>query len=157
MIVATRHAGNRELRFGNLDAYTAKPPPFGRWAAGQAGVPVTNENAAGLPAVGHALRLVAGVVATLRLGVFEGMAGSRRELDTAWQTSLFHGPAGMSEFDWLWDIAVSVESTGNALLLKAKSQGQVVELFEGNYDYHIAVNWVRDEDGNLIEIVEVNK
>ena len=37
------------------------------------------------------------------------------------------------------------------------SQGQVVELFEGNYDPHIAVNWVRDEDGNLIEIVEVNK
>ena len=37
----------------------------------------------------------------------------------------------------------------------ADSQGQVVELFEGNYNPHIAVDWVTDEDGNLFEIVEV--
>jgi len=35
--------------------------------------------------------------------------------------------------------------------------GIVIELFEGNYDPHVAVNvnWFRDEDQNLIEIVEV--
>jgi hypothetical protein len=35
--------------------------------------------------------------------------------------------------------------------------GNVFELFEGNYQPHIAVNWVTDEDGELIELVEVNR
>lgn len=35
--------------------------------------------------------------------------------------------------------------------------GQMIELIEGNYHPHIAVNWVEDEDGNWIELVEVKK
>ena len=32
--------------------------------------------------------------------------------------------------------------------------GMVMELIEGDYDPHISVNWVRDEDDNLFELVE---
>jgi hypothetical protein len=35
--------------------------------------------------------------------------------------------------------------------------GSTIELIEGNYHPHIAVNWVSDEDGNWIELVEVRK
>jgi catechol 2,3-dioxygenase-like lactoylglutathione lyase family enzyme len=35
--------------------------------------------------------------------------------------------------------------------------GNVIELIEGNYHPHIAVNWLEDEDGNWIELVEVKK
>jgi hypothetical protein len=37
------------------------------------------------------------------------------------------------------------------------SRGNVIELIEGNYHPHIAVNWLEDEDGNWIELVEVKK
>ena len=32
--------------------------------------------------------------------------------------------------------------------------GNVIELIQGEYHPHIAVNWVADKDGNWIEIVE---
>ena len=31
---------------------------------------------------------------------------------------------------------------------------QTFEICEGDYNPHVAVDWVRDEDGNLIELVE---
>lgn len=34
------------------------------------------------------------------------------------------------------------------------SKGGMVELIEGAYHPHVAVNWVADEDGNWIELVE---
>ena len=36
-------------------------------------------------------------------------------------------------------------------------EGNIIELIEGNYHPHIAVNWLEDEDGNWIELVEVKK
>jgi len=36
-------------------------------------------------------------------------------------------------------------------------EGNVIELVEGNWHPHIAVNWYADEDGNYIEVVEVPK
>lgn len=128
MILATRHAGNREVRFGSLDAYTARPYPFERWGISAAGTGVTTENASGLPAVGNAIRLVAGVIGTMCLRIYRGEAGQKTLVPNAPQETWLRGPTGMSEFDWLWDIAVSLESTGNALLLKAKASGRVVEL-----------------------------
>ena len=32
--------------------------------------------------------------------------------------------------------------------------GRTIELIQGNYHPHIAVNWLEDKDGNWIEIVE---
>lgn len=34
------------------------------------------------------------------------------------------------------------------------NDGNVVELIEGEYHNHIAVNWIADQDGNWIELVE---
>ena len=34
------------------------------------------------------------------------------------------------------------------------SKGQMIELVEGNWHPHIAVNWFKDDDGNYIEIVK---
>ncbi len=33
-------------------------------------------------------------------------------------------------------------------------EGNMIELVCGNWNPHIAVNWVADRDGNLIEVVE---
>ena len=47
---------------------------------------------------------------------------------------------------------------GRVEILKAQKMrdeyGQVLELIQGNYHPHIAVNWVTDEDGNWMELVE---
>ncbi len=41
------------------------------------------------------------------------------------------------------------------LVLKMKDrEGKMIELVQGNWNPHIAVNWVADRDGNLIEVVE---
>jgi hypothetical protein len=34
------------------------------------------------------------------------------------------------------------------------SSGRVIELVEGNWNPHIAVNWYADEDGNYVETVK---
>ncbi len=33
-------------------------------------------------------------------------------------------------------------------------EGNMIELIQGNWSNHIAVNWYADRDGNLIEVVE---
>lgn len=47
---------------------------------------------------------------------------------------------------------------GRVEILKAQKMrdqyGRVIELIQGNYHPHIAVNWLGDEDGNWIELVE---
>ena len=35
--------------------------------------------------------------------------------------------------------------------------GGMIELIEGNYNPHIAVNWFEDTSGNLIEVVREDK
>jgi catechol-2,3-dioxygenase len=50
---------------------------------------------------------------------------------------------------------------GRVEILKAQKMrdeyGQVLELIQGNYHPHIAVNWVTDQDGNWMELVEERK
>lgn len=40
------------------------------------------------------------------------------------------------------------------VLKMADSEGRVIELVQGNWHPHIAVNWLEDADGNYIEIVK---
>jgi catechol 2,3-dioxygenase-like lactoylglutathione lyase family enzyme len=37
------------------------------------------------------------------------------------------------------------------------ANGQVLELVQGNWSDHIAVNWYRDNNDNLLEVVECKK
>lgn len=39
------------------------------------------------------------------------------------------------------------------VLKMADKQGQVIELVQGNWHPHVAVNWYADEDGNYVEVV----
>ncbi len=39
----------------------------------------------------------------------------------------------------------------------ADDQGNMIELVQGNWKPHIAVNWCEDKEGNLIEFVQGDK
>lgn len=128
MILATRHAGDRQLRSFNSswDAYTRRAPARGGVSSGTL---VTVGSATGLPAVGRAIRLVAGQVASLPILVFEGKGGDKRARQNTPVAELLDMPAlDMSDFDWRWDVASALEAHENALLLKVKSRGRVQEL-----------------------------
>lgn len=125
MILKTRHRGDRELRSAWPD-YT-KPSRASVWNS--SGQRVDVSTATGLPAVGAAFRLVAGVIATMPLSVQQGRLGNKKARTTTWQHLLFQAPNGsMPAFDWRWDVAMSVETCGNALLQKHRGRGKVVAL-----------------------------
>ena len=42
-------------------------------------------------------------------------------------------------------------------LQKMERDGVIIELIEGNYDPHVSVDWFRDANGNLIEMVREDK
>lgn len=130
MILKTRNAGNRHVRSATFGVDTAR---VSRWAGlpyVTSGEIVDTTTAASLTAVGRAIRLVSGVIASLCVDVFQGEGPDKREQPNAWQARLFDQPAlGLSAFDWRWDVASSLEAVENAYLLKVKdSSGRVVEL-----------------------------
>lgn len=126
MILKTRYAGNRQVRSGAWPDRTA-PPARIAWTP--SGEPVNEETASGLPAVGRAFRLIAGLVGGLPLGVYEGRKGDKRERPDSPSAALLRNPViGMSAFDWRYDVAMSLEATENAFLLKRRARGRVVEL-----------------------------
>lgn len=150
MILATRYGGDRELRAAAWPDRTMPSRVTGR--ASWSGENVTRETASGLAAVGRAIRLVAGVVASLPLLVYEGQGGDKRERAGTRQARLLANPvAGMSLFDWKWDIASSLEVAENAFLLKVRDgNGRVVELLPIPIDY---VYGTIDQDGNKVFVV----
>jgi HK97 family phage portal protein len=128
-VVRTRQGIQVETRAAQLNWGQLVPTP---WSGGgsSAGVPVTNTNAAGLPAVGRALRLIGGLVGTAMIGVYEGRGGDKRERPDSPQALLLDDPmVGMSAEQWRYDIAVSLEVTENAYLRKIKTvRGKVVAI-----------------------------
>lgn len=125
MILATRYAGDVQLR----SSWPDRTQPMGRYAAwSSSGEQVTNDRAFGVPALGRAIRLVAGVGASLCLEVYEGEYADKRTSE-AYPADLFDRPVeGVSAYDWLYDIFVALEAAENAVLLKRRSRGKVVEL-----------------------------
>jgi HK97 family phage portal protein len=129
MILKTRYTNNLEVRMPEFGTQHLIPPPWygSQTASGQI---VTSDTATGLPAIGRAIRLVGGLVGAATLTVFQGRGGDRRELETHPLVSLFANPyAGTSDYDWRYDIAVSLEVTENAFIRKIKTnRGKVVAL-----------------------------
>lgn len=145
MIVTTRHNGNREIRTGWPD-YTIPPRPAMQPVA--SGQRVTSERAFGLTLFGAAVRLVAGITASATIQVFQGTGGLKTLKDTSWQALLFNQPwLEQSSFDWLWDIAASLETCENAVLQKMKYQGKVTELIPVDMGL---VDIYRDRQGNKV-------
>lgn len=128
MILKTRHLGDVESRasFGTADLI----PPSWIGYGSVSGEYVTTATAAGLPAVGRAIRLVGGLIGTSILSVFEGRKGDKQERPESTQARLFRQPyPGMADFDWRFDIAVALETTENAFLRKIKTnRGRLVAL-----------------------------
>lgn len=126
MIVATR-SGNRELRTFGPDTSRGTFSVAGRAWSGEV---ITDEKALGLSAIGRAHRLVCGVVASLPVFVWEGVGGNKTRRDGTPVARLLAQPvAGMSSFDWRWDVASALETDENAFLLKVRDgAGRVVEL-----------------------------
>lgn len=114
MILATRF-GDRELR------------TTGEWgsehiihsADGYGAIPLGA--ATGLPAVGAAIRLYAGTIASLTLNVFQGEDADKKKRSATWQYALFEYPNDeKSRFSFFWDLAAGLESCGNAFIYKAR-------------------------------------
>lgn len=141
MILATRN-GNRELRFGEAEA---RLPTWGSVHQSSAGQVVNSQTAGGLPAVGRAIRLVAGTIAALPLRVFQGYGADKQENDADWRAELLEEPVyGVSDFEWRWDVVSSLEASENAFLLKRKANGKIVEL---EHVPHYAVTGRVDRNG----------
>lgn len=157
MILATRHAGNREMRFN--DAYYHSSLQRGFGAMTSSGVTVTDTDALGIAALGRAIRLIGGTFATLRIGVYEGRRGDRRERPDSIQALVLDRPVvGGSDYDWRWDVATALEATENAFLLKVKDKtGRVVELVplpcslvDGKVEHGRKVFTVRNDRGQIV-------
>lgn len=150
MIIRTLGGNNREIRSGWPD-YSV-PPRFPGSPPASSGEGVSAERTFGLPAFGAAVRLVAGVIAAARLDVYSGEGAKKRERPDAWQARLLDNPAeGMSQFDWLWDVASSLEIHQNAVLQKIKNGSRVTELRPIPMQY-VAI--YRDRNGD--KVIEVN-
>jgi HK97 family phage portal protein len=112
MILATRF-GDREMRAGEWGTEHLIPSPDGYGA-----LPLGAST--GLPAVGAAIRLYAGTVASLTLNVFEGEDAKKKKRNDSWQYGLFEYPNDEADrFDFFWDLESGLESCGNAFIFKS--------------------------------------
>ena len=125
MILATKYGGDRELRFFGPDTSRLGIPGSGILSL--SGEVVTDDKAVGLSAVGRAIRLVSGAIASQKIRVYEGRLGQKREVENTDQALVLSNPVlGVSDYDWLYDIASSLEACENAYLHKRKDRDGVV-------------------------------
>jgi len=110
-----------------------RPPTWDMVSAGggYTPMPITTDSAVGLPAVSAAIRLVAEITASLPLIVYSGFEAEKRVAQDSWQYGLLHELPGMGDFtpfDFVADVAASLEASGNAFIQKVKGAGRVVAL-----------------------------
>lgn len=91
---------------------------------------IDQETATGLAAWGAAIRLISTTLASMELEVYQGEGSAKRSVDTGPLAQLMEHPwSEGSQYDWLSDVAMSVEAFGNAFCQKLRDKrGQVVEL-----------------------------
>lgn len=125
MILRTLHNGNVAVRSGPIGDSSIPV----RGSIAYTGRPVDVERATGLAAYGAAVRLIATTMATFDIDVYEGEGAMKREVTSEPVAELLDQPVyGGSSFDWLSDIAMSVETMGNAFCAKIRKGNTVVEL-----------------------------
>src|SRR3954465_9007247 len=110
-----------------------RPLPWDQVSMGQGytPMPITTANAVGLPAVSAAIRLVAETIASLPLVVYQGFEADKRVAQDSWQYGLLHELPGLGDFtpfDFIADVAGSVEASGNAFIQKVKAANRIVAL-----------------------------
>lgn len=153
MIIRTRHAGAREVRSAEWGS-SAIPSP-GQGLRAYSGRAVTMRAAMGLPAVSAAIRLVAETIGALPIIVRDG---NRRAVNAPQYLLLHDRPNELpqSPFEFVCQIASSIEASGNAFIHKVKgADGRVSELYVLDPD---AVRVRRDaESGEKLFDVLVNE
>jgi HK97 family phage portal protein len=133
-LLPRRRSENPDLQQRSLNwADNTRPPSWNEVSAGAgySPLPVTMETAYGLPAVAAAIRLVAETLASLPLVVYSGFEAEKRRAAGSWQYGLLHELPGMGDFtpfDFIADVAGSVEASGNAFVQKVKAAGRVIAL-----------------------------
>lgn len=129
MLLRTR-AGELELR-GNPFALTDRILPWSQVSGFSTltGLAVNTERAAGLPAVGAAIRLIAETIGMIPLIVYEGDPLERERARESWQWELLHDKPNVdqSAFDFFQDAATSIETAGDAFIFKIKVRANQVE------------------------------
>jgi len=91
---------------------------------------VSPEAAAGLSAVGSAVRLVSEAIGSLPVLVYRGSEADRERAIGTWQYSLIHERPNMeqSAMEFWTDVASCIEFAGNAFVQKIKAGSRVLEL-----------------------------
>lgn len=115
-----------------FDGYDSIPRPGeagGYWSA--AGKRVDSDTALGLPAALAAVRLLAEAVASMPLVVHRVEGDVTERAPGSWQWRLVHDEPNpdMSPFQVWSHVVASLNTAGNALLLKGKSRGRVAALW----------------------------
>jgi HK97 family phage portal protein len=120
-------AEERAMDFGREDLIPLPGANYATWT----GTYMRDDQAAGLPAVGAAVRLISESIASLPCLVYEGSGPDRRKANDTTQWELLHERPSMdcTPFDLFSDIAACIETRGNAFLQKVRdARGRVVEL-----------------------------
>jgi len=115
------------MDFGREDLIPLPGANYATWS----GMYLSDDQAAGLPAVGAAVRLISESIASLPCLVYEGNGPDRRKAVTSSQWELLHERPSLdcTPFELFSDISACIETRGNAFLQKVRDlRGRVVEL-----------------------------
>jgi len=115
------------MDFGREDLIPLPGANYATWS----GMYLSDDQAAGLPAVGAAVRLISESIASLPCLVYEGNGPDRRKAVTSSQWELLHERPSLdcTPFELFSDISACIETRGNAFVQKVRDlRGRVVEL-----------------------------
>jgi len=115
------------MDFGREDLIPLPGANYATWT----GIYLQDDQAAGLPAVGAAVRLISETIGSLPCIVYSGEGPDREKAPGTLQWDLLHERPAMDStpFDLFQDIAACIETRGNAFVQKIRdARGQVTEL-----------------------------
>lgn len=130
------------MDFGREDLIPLPGANYATWT----GMYLQDDQAAGLPAVGAAVRLISETIGSLPCIVYRGSGPDREKATGTLQWDLLHERPSIDStpFDLFQDIAACVETRGNAFVQKVRDpRGRVTELIVIDPD---AVRVYRDSE-----------
>lgn len=130
------------MDFGREDLIPLPGANYATWT----GMHLQDDQAAGLPSVGAAVRLISETIGSLPCLVYRGSGSDRAKASDTIQWDLLHERPSIDStpFDLFQDIAACIETRGNAFIQKVRdARGRVVELVVIDPD---AVRVYRDSD-----------
>lgn len=130
------------MDFGREDLIPLPGANFATWT----GTYMQDDQAAGLPTVGAAIRLISETIGSLPCIVYRGSGPDRTKANGTLQWDLLHERPSLdaTPFDLFQDIAACIETRGNAFVQKLRdARGRVTELIVIDPD---AVRVYRDSE-----------